>query len=189
MITHWRTQAMLVGLALVPINGALAQESASTVAAVITAAEYAMREDGHVVGTFRPHQVVVDIESAFWSHNEPSLREPGRAAAAKLAAKLGARPGRLSSVIDCPQREPTVEELGRGDWGCRMAAGTEMVIQVADPTTEGDTMFVWIGVWREGSDSSGRRRPVGGRGREVKLLRGDNGEWVAVGVRGGAFIH
>lgn len=188
MRTNWRTQAMVVGLAFVPVNGALAQESASTAAAVITAAEYALREDGHV-RTFRRDQVVVDIESAFWSNNGASLLEPGRAAAARLAAKLGARPGRLSSVVDCPQREPTVEELGSGDWGCRMAAGTKAVIQINDPTIESDTIFVWIGIWQAGRDSDGRQRPVGARGREVKLLRDDNGEWVAVGTRGNVAVH
>lgn len=182
------TLSMLVGLTLVPLEGAFAQERASTVAAVVAAAEYALREHGYFAGTIRPNEVLVDMEYEFWSQDESRLREFGQAAAAKLAAKLGARLGSVETVVQCPQRAPTVEELASGYWGCRMAAGTKMVVQINEPTAEGDTLFVWVGIWDEVTDREGNPRFVAGRGREVKLLRDDKGNWVAVGTRKGSAI-
>ena len=167
---------------LVPPAVAAAQDDAAWEDAVLTAAQYVLDQEQAWFRTLNPGQIVVDVNSGFGYEIEGGpIHTATRSAAARLASSIGARPGRLSDVMECPGRAPTVEEYAGGYWGCRLVGNTEVVIQVDDPVAVEDGLSVWIGLWDQVRDPEGRPRNVAVAGREVLLSRGDDGRWAVTG--------
>lgn len=147
--------------------------------AVLAAAGYVVGEQIQDLPEQRPH-LIVDVESGFdlGPAGKP-INDRARAAAARLARDLGARPGRLSAVMNCPTGVPSPEAWARGDWGCKLNPGVTYVVQVDDPLIDGDTARVWIAVWRQSLDATGNRRHVTMRAAKVALER-VAGKWVVI---------
>lgn len=185
-------QTMVVLVSFLATSGHATGQAQPSVEAegIYAAAQYVLAEERSSYLLPSPTRIVVDVESAFgFGRGGTPIGDDEKAAARRLAVSLGARPGRLENVTTCPVQPPTPEEFASGYWGCRFVGPTDLVLQVSNARVEGETMAVWIGVWREVTDEHGRAKYLSGYGREVLLTPEADGTWKVFDVREGGYGH
>jgi hypothetical protein len=117
---------------------------------------------------------VVDTQG-FGLRPEPHLPEM-QARLARLAATFQARTGKLRDLLVC--QPPSPELLGRR---CRLLDGALRVLQVDEPKESEDGLLVSVSTISFHEDATGDRRWIGAMSRQIKLSRGDDGEWQVIG--------
>lgn len=180
---------MLLHLAPAAVPGSAAgQVQDDTSQLVYAAARYVLDHERSLPA---PGKIVVDVETALgFSIAGSEMEPPTRSAAARLTSSLRARPGRLEQVIECRERFPTPEEMTAGYSGrCWLRSNTKIVIQVTNPTIEGDQAFVWVAFWRGVTDGEGRPKYVSAHSRQVKLIRGQDDAWIPTELTKESFGH
>jgi hypothetical protein len=94
---------------------------------------------------------------------------------ARLATRLGARPGSFVRFMSCTD-EPHEER------GCQMTNGVSVILQIGEPTKSGQSLLVPVVFLRDvrytHPETGAVRRWVAITSRDVILARTSGGEWV-----------